>query len=61
MIGMMLFVNFGPGVESALRTFASTLKVVKTSELKNINDRPVNYLAWLKKITGKVYFFIFKL
>jgi len=46
--------EFGPGVESALRTFASTLKVVKTSELKNVNYRPVNYLSWLKKITGKV-------
>ena len=48
--------EFGPGVESALRTFASTLKVVKTSELKNVNeDRSIISLG-LKKLLERFKF-----
>jgi len=46
--------EYGPGVEASLRTFASTLKSVKTAELKNVKDRPVNYKTWMKKVTSKV-------
>lgn len=47
--------EFGPAVETSLRTLASSLRSVKTSDLKNPKDRPVNYKTWLKKIIGKVF------
>ena len=60
-IGKKSLMNMGPGVEASLRTFAATLKSVKTSDLKNIKDRPVNYKTWMKRVTSKVLLFDFKL